>query len=326
MTAGPAAEGIRGSLRRYGDVVLAAIIVAVVAMMILPLPTSLIDILLATNISLAVLILLVTLYVADALRIAAFPTILLITTLFRLGLNVSTTRLILGQADAGRVVEAFGGFVVAGNVIVGAVIFLVLTVIQFVVIAKGAERVAEVAARFTLDAMPGKQMSIDADMRAGLVTAEEARSRRGTLQRESQFYGAMDGAMKFVKGDAIAGIIITLVNILAGLAIGVLQMGMTAGDAVQVYATLTVGDGLVSQIPALLLSTAAGFVVTRVAAEDPGAHLGADIGAQIIGQPKAFVVLAALLLGLAIVPGMPTWPFLIMGTLAGAAAFAQAPR
>lgn len=320
--AGAAANGALttlglGPLRRYGDVVLALVVVSVVAMMILPLPTRLIDVLLASNVSLAVLILLVTLYVSDALRIAAFPTILLLTTLFRLGLNVSTTRLILGQADAGRVIEAFGDFVVAGNVIVGGVIFLILTVIQFVVIAKGAERVAEVAARFTLDAMPGKQMSVDADMRAGLITAEEARGRRATLQRESQFYGAMDGAMKFVKGDAIAGIVITLVNIVAGLAIGVLQMGMAPGDAVEVYATLTVGDGLVSQIPALLLSTSAGFVVTRVAAEDPGTHLGADIGAQIIRQPKAFFILAGLLVGLAVVPGLPTGPFLMLGVLAG---------
>jgi len=305
------------ALRRYGDIVLAIAVVAVVAMMILPLPTPLLDVLLATNISLAVLLLLVTLYVPDALRIAAFPTILLVTTLFRLGLNVSTTRLILGQAYAGEVVGAFGDFVVSGNVAVGAVIFLVLTVIQFVVIAKGAERVAEVAARFTLDALPGKQMSVDADLRAGLITADEARARRAALQRESQFYGAMDGAMKFVKGDAIAGIVITLVNIVAGLAIGTLQLGMSAGDAVSTFATLTVGDGLVSQIPALLLSTAAGFVVTRVAAEDPGTHLGADIGAQIVGQPKAFLILSALLLGLALVPGLPFGPFVLLALFTG---------
>lgn len=305
------------ALRRYGDIVLAVAVVAVVAMMILPLPTPLLDVLLATNISLAVLLLLVTLYVPDALRIAAFPTILLVTTLFRLGLNVSTTRLILGQAYAGEVVGAFGDFVVSGNVAVGAVIFLVLTVIQFVVIAKGAERVAEVAARFTLDALPGKQMSVDADLRAGLITADEARTRRAALQRESQFYGAMDGAMKFVKGDAIAGIVITLVNIVAGLAIGTLQLGMSAADAVSTFATLTVGDGLVSQIPALLLSTAAGFVVTRVAAEDPGTHLGADIGAQIVGQPKAFLILSALLLGLALVPGLPFGPFVTLALFTG---------
>jgi type III secretion protein V len=314
------------ALRRYGDVVLAALVVAVVGMMILPLPTPILDVLLAANISIAVLVLLVTLYVSDALRIAAFPTILLLTTLFRLGLNVSSTRLILGQADAGRVIAAFGDFVVAGNVAVGAVIFLILTVIQFVVIAKGAERVAEVAARFTLDALPGKQMSVDADLRAGLINAEEARSRRSAMQRESQFYGAMDGAMKFVKGDAIAGIVITLVNIVAGLGIGVLQMGMSAGEAAETYATLTVGDGLVSQIPALLLSTAAGFVVTRVASEDAGGHLGADIGAQIIGQPKAFLILAVLLFGLALVPGMPLGPFLVLALLAGLAAWRLAPR
>ncbi|MBI5487823.1 MAG: FHIPEP family type III secretion protein [Deltaproteobacteria bacterium] len=288
-------------------------------MMILPLPTPLLDILLATNISVAVLILLVTLYVSDALRIASFPTILLLTTLFRLALNVSSTRLILGQAYAGEVINAFGDFVVAGNVAVGAVIFLILTLIQFVVIAKGAERVAEVAARFTLDAMPGKQMSIDADLRAGLVTADEARARRATLQRESQFYGAMDGAMKFVKGDAIAGIAITLVNIVAGLAIGVLQLGMSAGDAIGTYALLTIGDGLVSQIPALLLSTAAGFIVTRVVAEEPGGNLGADIGLQIVGQPKAFLILSALLLGLALVPGLPFGPFIVLALFAGLA-------
>ncbi|MBI5500249.1 MAG: FHIPEP family type III secretion protein [Deltaproteobacteria bacterium] len=288
-------------------------------MMILPLPTPLLDILLATNISLAVLILLVTLYVSDALRIASFPTILLLTTLFRLALNVSSTRLILGQAYAGEVINAFGDFVVAGNVAVGAVIFLILTLIQFVVIAKGAERVAEVAARFTLDAMPGKQMSIDADLRAGLVTADEARARRAALQRESQFYGAMDGAMKFVKGDAIAGIAITLINIVAGLAIGVLQLGMSAGEAIGTYALLTIGDGLVSQIPALLLSTSAGFVVTRVAAEEPGGNLGADIGLQIVGQPKAFLILSALLLGLSVVPGLPFGPFVVLALFAGLA-------
>ncbi|MCS6857561.1 MAG: flagellar biosynthesis protein FlhA, partial [Sandaracinaceae bacterium] len=268
-------------LERYADVVLAAVVLLIVGMMVVPLPTILLDVLIAANISLGVLMLLVALYVPDALAFTAFPTLLLVTTLYRLALNVSSTRLILLQADAGAIIKAFGQFVVRGNYVVGAVIFLILTLIQFIVIAKGSERVAEVGARFTLDAMPGKQMAIDAELRTGAIGQDEARRRRKQLQRESQFYGAMDGAMKFVKGDAIAGIVITAINLIGGLAVGVLMRGMNAIDAIKVYGLLTIGDGLVSQIPSLLISTAAGIVVTRVASEDENRSLGAEVGAQI---------------------------------------------
>ncbi len=302
---------------RYSDVMLAAFIMSIVAMMLIPLPTPLLDVLLTVNITVAVTLLLVCIYIMDATRIAAFPTILLITTLFRLGLNVSTTRLILLQANAGEVVKAFGAFVAGGNLVVGLVIFLILTLIQFLVITKGAERVAEVSARFTLDALPGKQMSIDADFRAGLFDVHEARRRRGNLQRESQLYGAMDGAMKFVKGDAIAGIIITLINIIGGLAIGILQRGMEASTAIQTYSILTIGDGLVSQIPALLISVSAGIVVTRVASEEAETHLGKDIVTQVMAQPKAIAIGSVLLVLLGIVPGLPTFPFFLLSAVLG---------
>src|SRR5690242_17074237 len=291
---------------------LAALVVSVVAMMIVPLPTWLLDILLAANLSGAVAILLVVLYAPDALAIATFPTIILLTTLFRLALNVSSTRLILLQANAGEVIKAFGQFVVRGNYVVGAVVFLVLTIIQFIVIAKGSERVAEVGARFVLDAMPGKQMAIDAELRAGTIDGNEARRRRRMLSRESQFYGSMDGAMKFVKGDVIASLIITVVNILGGLAIGVGQKGMPAVDALKRYGLLTIGDGLVSQIPALVLSTAAGVLVTRVASEDPDTPLGQELASQLFGMPKALRVAAGFVFVLALVPGLPAAPFLVL--------------
>jgi type III secretion protein V len=281
-------------------------------MMIVPLPTWLLDVLLATNLSLSVAILLVVLYVPDALAIATFPTVLLLTTLFRLALNVSSSRLILLQANAGDVIKAFGGFVVRGNYVVGAVVFLILTVIQFIVIAKGSERVAEVAARFVLDAMPGKQMAIDAEVRSGTIDGNEARRRRRQLSRESQFYGSMDGAIKFVKGDVIASLVITVVNILGGLAIGVGQKGMPAVDALKRYGLLTIGDGLVSQIPALVLSTAAGVLVTRVASEEPDTPLGEELAGQLFGMPKALKVAAVFVVLLAIVPGLPALPFLVI--------------
>jgi type III secretion protein V len=294
------------------ELVLAALVIGVVAMMIVPLPTWLLDVLLATNLSLAVAILLVVLYVPDALAIATFPTLLLLTTLFRLALNVSTSRLILLQANAGDVIKAFGGFVVRGNYVVGAVVFLILTVIQFIVIAKGSERVAEVAARFVLDAMPGKQMAIDAEVRSGTIDGNEARRRRRMLSRESQFYGSMDGAMKFVKGDVIASLVITVVNILGGLAIGVGQKGMPAVDALKRYGLLTIGDGLVSQIPALVLSTAAGVLVTRVASEEPDTPLGEELAGQLFGLPKALNVAAVFVVLLAVIPGLPALPFLVI--------------
>ncbi len=298
---------------RAPEVFLAVLVISVVAMMIVPLPTWLLDLLLATNISLSVAILLVVLYVPDALAIATFPTVLLLTTLLRLSLNVSSARLILLQANAGEVIAAFGNFVVKGNYVVGAVIFLVLTIIQFVVIAKGSERVAEVGARFVLDAMPGKQMAIDAELRAGSIDSQEARKRRRMLSRESQFYGAMDGAMKFVKGDVIASLVITVVNILGGLAIGVGQRGMEVTTALKRYGLLTIGDGLVSQIPALILATSAGVLVTRTASEEPGTPLGEDLAKQLFGVPKALRVASVFITLLAIVPGLPTIPFLVLG-------------
>ncbi len=301
--------------RRYGDIVLAFLVVLIVGMMIVPLPTPLLDILIASNIALGVLMMLVAMYIKDGLAFASFPTLLLVTTLYRLALNVSSTRLILLQADAGDVIRSFGQFVVRGNYVVGAIVFAILTLIQFLVIAKGSERVAEVGARFALDAMPGKQMSIDADVRSGALSQEEARRRRKNLQRESQFYGAMDGAMKFVKGDAIAGIVITVVNIVGGLAIGVMQHDMSAVESLRTYGLLTIGDGLVSQIPALLISTAAGLVVTRVAAEDEGSSLGAEIGAQIFGNARAMGIAAIFLLALAIIPGLPALPFLVLAVV-----------
>lgn len=312
---------MKGRLMRHADVALAILVVAVVGMMIVPMPTVLLDILISTNIAASVILLLTAIYVTKPLRIATFPTILLVTTLYRLALNVSSTRLILLQADAGAVIQSFGDFVVSGNMVVGAVIFLILTLIQFVVIAKGSERVAEVAARFTLDAMPGKQMAIDADLRSGLIDQAAARKRRQELERESQMYGSMDGAMKFVKGDAIAGILITLINITAGLIIGVSQMGMSWADALATYSILTIGDGLVSQIPALIISTSAGMIVTRVASEEESTHLGTDIGAQVLAQPKAIGIAAILMIVLAIIPGLPLFPFLVLGTLCGVVAW-----
>jgi type III secretion protein V len=295
------------------DAALAVLVMAVVALMVIPLPTWLLDILLATNLSAAIAVLLVVLYVPDALSVATFPTLLLITTLVRLALNVSSTRLILLQANAGEVIRSFGQFVVRGNYVVGAVVFLILTIIQFVVIAKGSERVAEVGARFVLDAMPGKQMAIDAEARSGAIDGNEARRRRRQLARESQFYGAMDGAMKFVKGDVIASVIITLVNILGGLAIGVGQRGMEVEAALKRYGLLTIGDGLVTQIPALVLSTAAGILVTRVASEEPDRSLGTELAGQILSTPKALSVAGVFVLGLGAVPGLPTVPFLLLG-------------
>jgi type III secretion protein V len=287
----------------------------VVGLMVVPLPTWLLDLLLASNLAFSVAILLVSLYVSDGLKIAAFPTVLLLTTLARLSLNVSSTRLILLQADAGEVIRAFGEFVVRGNYVVGGVVFLILTIIQFVVIAKGAERVAEVGARFTLDALPGKQMAIDAELRSGSIDGNEAKIRRRALLRESQFYGAMDGAMKFVKGDVIASILITVINLIGGLAIGVLQKDLEATAALKRYGLLTIGDGLVTQIPSLVLATAAGVLVTRVASEDPDTPLGAELASQLLGQPRALRLASVFVVLLAAVPGLPALPFLVIGAL-----------
>jgi len=312
---------VRAIFGRYSDLALAAFVALIVGMMIVPLPTRLLDLLISLNIAAAVVLLLVSIYVSDALRIATFPSLLLLTTLFRLAIEVSATRLILLKANAGQVIHAFGSFVVSGNLVVGVVVFLILTTIQFIVIAKGAGRVAEVGARFTLDAMPGKQLSIDAELRTGHIDANEARRRRALLARESQFFGAMDGAMKFVKGDAVAGIIVLLTNIVGGLTIGVLMKGMDAATALRTYTLLTIGEGLVAQIPALIISTAAGILVTRVSSEEEGSHLGSDMGRQILAQPKALAVAGALLIVLALIPGLPTTPFLILGALLGLLAY-----
>jgi type III secretion protein V len=296
------------------DIIFAALVVLVVGLMIVPLPTWTLDLLISTNLSAAVVILLVVLYVPDAIGIATFPTLLLLTTLFRLSLNVASTRLILLQANAGQVIKAFGTFVVRGNYVVGAVVFLVLTIVQFIVVAKGSERVAEVGARFVLDAMPGKQMAIDAELRGGTIDGGEARRRRRLLQRESQFYGAMDGAMKFVKGDVVASLVIVVVNLLGGLAIGVAMKDLPVAEALRRYGLLTIGDGLVTQIPALVLSTAAGVLVTRVASEEDQTPLGDELARQLLGVPKAFQVASIFVFLLAAVPGLPALPFVIIGT------------
>jgi len=313
-------------INKYSDIVLAIVMVGIVAMMIVPLPHLLLDLLLTVNISLSVVIVLIALYIPSALQITVFPTVLLITTMYRLSLSVSTTRLILGTGDAGEVVAAFGSFVAGGNMVVGGIIFIILVVVNFLVIAKGSERVAEVAARFTLDAMPGKQMSIDADLRAGAIEMEEGRRKRRDLERESQLFGAMDGAMKFVKGDAIAGIIITVINIVGGLSIGVLQKGLAVGDAAKKYTLLTIGDGLVNMIPAILISTAAGIIVTRVGGEEEGSHLGQDIGGQLTAYPKAIAIAAGMLIVLGLVPGLPKIPFFLLGGAAGTAAYLMLKR
>ena len=307
--------------KRYSDILLASLVVGVVGMMIVPLPTFIMDLLLVLSITIAVSMLMISIYIPNALKLSSYPTIILITTLFRLALNVSSTRLILLNGNAGHVIESFGKFVVRGNIVVGAVIFLILTIIQFLVIAKGAERVAEVAARFTLDAMPGKQMSIDADLRAGAFDLDEARRRRSELQRESQLFGSMDGAMKFVKGDTIAGLIITAINIVAGIIIGATMMGLTAAESAQKFTILTIGDGLVSQIPELLSSMTAGLIVTRVASEEADSNLGKDISTQILAQPKAFAIAAGLLIGIGLVPGLPTIPFFAVGLVVGGVAY-----
>nr|MBX2804445.1 type III secretion system export apparatus subunit SctV [Hyphomicrobiales bacterium] len=294
---------------KRNDLVLAFMLVAVVFMMVLPLPTTLIDVLIGINLTFAAVLLMASVYIRDVVQLSAFPSILLLTTLFRLAISISTTRLILLQADAGNIVETFGQFVVAGNLVVGLVVFLILTIVNFMVITKGSERVAEVSARFSLDAMPGKQMSIDSDMRSGQIDLDEAKRRRGKLEKESQLYGAMDGAMKFVKGDAIAGLIIIVVNLVGGILIGTMQRGMTTGEALERYALLTIGDGLVTQIPALFISITAGFIVTRVSSED-NKDLGSDIISQLATEPKALIISAVIMGLFALVPGFPTLVFL----------------
>lgn len=309
---------VRGT--RYNDLVLAALVVAIISLMILPVPVAVLDGLLAVNLGLSVVLLMMGMYINSVLAFSTFPSLLLFTTLLRLALNITATRNILIHAYAGEVIETFGNFVAGGNLVVGVVVFLIITIVQFLVIAKGSERVAEVAARFTLDAMPGKQMSIDADMRAGVIDIDQARERRALVERENQLYGAMDGAMKFVKGDAIAGLIITAINIVGGISIGVLQKDMEVAKALQTYSLLTIGDGLVSQIPALLICMTAGVIVTRVSGEDSSA-LGGDIGTQILAQPKALMIGGVLLTLFALVPGFPKPQFILLGLLIGTIGF-----
>jgi flagellar biosynthesis protein FlhA len=299
-------------LLRVGDIIVAVGIIGMVVMMVIPMPTILLDLLLSLNLTFALVVLLVSMYNPEPLGFSVFPALLLVATLFRLALNVSSTRLILLYGYAGEMIERFGDFVVGGNAVVGFIVFLILVVIQFIVITRGAERVAEVAARFTLDAMPGKQMSIDADLNAGLITESEARQRRRDIEREADFYGAMDGAAKFVKGDAIAGLIITAINLVGGFTIGVLQQGLPFEIALQKYSLLTVGDGLVTQIPALLISTATGMVVTRAASES---NLGSELIKQVLGHPKVLWVASGLLFFLALTPGLPKLPFFLLSGL-----------
>jgi len=310
------------TVQRSSDIFLAFVLMSILGMLIIPLPPIIIDYLIAFNIAVSVALLMVALYIPSAVHLSIFPSLLLFTTLFRLGLDIAATRQILLHAYAGEVIFAFGNFVVGGNYVVGGVIFLIITLVNFIVIVKGAERVAEVAARFTLDAMPGKQMSIDADMRAGLIDNQQARERRLALQKESQLYGAMDGAMKFVKGDAIAGIVITTINIIGGLIIGMALMGMTAGESAKIFSLLSIGNGLVSQIPALLISITAGIVTTRVSSDRKDSNLGSEISGQLFKQPKAIMISAGIVMGMGIIPGFPIAPFTILAAGLGLLGYA----
>ena len=302
-------------LSRSSDLVLAGVVIAIIAMMILPLPLAVLDTLVALNIAMGVMLVLMSIYVSSALQFSAFPSVLLISTLFRLALSVATTRMILLEGDAGNIIETFGQLVAGGNLVVGLVVFLIITLVQFLVIAKGAERVAEVGARFTLDAMPGKQMSIDSDLRSGLIDKKEARRKREELELESKLHGSMDGAMKFVKGDAIAGIVIIIINLLGGLAIGIFQHDMSAGAAMSKYSILTVGDGMVAQIPALLGAMAAGLIVTRVTDGQSDKHLGDSIQKQFSAIPRVLMVAGLMCIIFALVPGFPAAVFFGLGTV-----------
>jgi flagellar biosynthesis protein FlhA len=305
-------------LTRQRDLIIVLGVIGILLVMIIPMPTFLMDVMLSLNLCLALIILLVSMYTREALEFSVFPSLLLTVTLFRLSLNVATTRLILSQADAGHVVEVFGTFVTSGNMVVGAIIFLIIVIIQFIVITKGAGRIAEVAARFTLDAMPGKQMAIDADLNAGLINEEQARSRRSQISREADFYGAMDGASKFVRGDAIAGILITIINIIGGFIIGIAQMGMDWNEALQTYTILTIGDGLVTQVPALMISVGSGILVSRAASQS---DLGSEITSQLFSRPKVLGVAGAMMLFFALMPGFPKIPFIFLGLSCIAAAY-----
>ena len=296
---------------KSGDIAITIGIIFIILMIIIPIPLFLVDILLSLNISLALLILLISMYNKEALDFSVFPSLLLITTLFRLSLNITTTRYILSEGNAGQVIEAFGNFVMGGNPVVGFVVFIIIVIVQFMVITKGSERVAEVAARFTLDAMPGKQMAIDADLNSGLIDEREAKNRRLKIQGEADFYGAMDGASKFVKGDAVAGILITLVNVIGGFIIGVLIQGMPMAEALSRFTILSVGDGLVSQIPALLISTGTGIVVTRATSES---NLGRDFIDQLFNNYKIMFIISGVLFFLALTP-LPFIPYMLLSLI-----------
>lgn len=305
------------SAMQRSEIVGAAIALAIVFMLIIPLPLALIDVLIAINISASCLLIVLAMYLPKPLAFSTFPAVLLLTTMFRMALSISTTRQILLQQNAGHIVDAFGNFVVGGNLAVGMVVFMILTVVNFLVITKGSERVAEVAARFTLDAMPGKQMSIDSDLRAGLIDVQQAKTKREDLAKESQLFGAMDGAMKFVKGDAISGLVILFINMIGGFCIGVLQLGMPAGDAIHVYTILTIGDGLIAQIPALLISLTAGMIITRVSSSEEilDNNIGREITQQLTSQPKAWIIGGVGMFCFGLLPGMPTLIFIILSII-----------
>ncbi|HEY6123401.1 MAG TPA: flagellar biosynthesis protein FlhA, partial [Steroidobacteraceae bacterium] len=297
------------------ELALVALLGGILLVLFAPIPPGLLDFLLIANFSFALLILLLTFYMGRPLEFSTFPSLLLVATLFRLSLNIAATRLILAEAHAGQVIEAVGNQVVGGNYVIGLIVFLVLIIVQFVVVTNGAQRVAEVAARFTLDSMPGKQMSIDADLNMGLIDQNEARDRRKQIEKEANFYGAMDGASRFVKGDAIAGILIILVNIIGGLTIGVAQHDMAWGEALSTYTLLTVGDGIVTQVPALIIATATGIIVTRAASD---ARLGAEVSKQVMAYPRVIAIVTVVLVALAFMPGLPAWPVLIIACGMGA--------
>jgi len=298
------------NLARHPELAIIGLVVMVIAMLIVPLPTYLIDLLLGLNIMISILIFVGSFYIGRVLDLSSFPSILLITTLFRLALSISTSRLILQQANGGQIIESFGEFVIGGDVVIGMSIFAIVTIVQFIVITKGSERVAEVCARFSLDGMPGKQMSIDSDLRAGVIDGEAAKEKRSVLEKESQLYGSLDGAMKFIKGDAIAGIIIIFVNLIGGMAVGMARLGFSFSEALDTYTLLTIGDGLVAQIPALLISISAGFIVTKVSGD--GKNLGAAIIDQLTSNPFVLIVVGTLCLMMAFLPGFPALVFLIL--------------
>lgn len=300
-------------MRTRPELLILALVMMIVSMLIIPLPTYLVDFLIGLNIVISMLVFMSSFYIDRILSFSTFPAVLLITILFRLALSISTSRLILNDADAGEIIATFGLFVIGDNLVVGFVIFAIVTIVQFMVITKGAERVAEVAARFSLDAMPGKQMSIDADLRAGVIEAEGAKERRSILERESQLYGSFDGAMKFIKGDAIAGIIVIFINFIGGISVGVSQQGMSMSNALSTFTMLTIGDGLVAQIPSLLIAISAGFIVTRVSGD--GDNMGRTMMGQLFSNPFVLVITAGLAMAIGFLPGFPLFVFVILAAL-----------